>query len=112
MKARIINRGRGPEIEGTRVTVFRVLDFLRDGCDADHIAAELDLSGEQIQAALEYVAAHTSEVDAEYSRILERVQRSNPEAVRAGAVSSTEGLKQRIQAKLQTDTVHADSTRQ
>ena len=30
MTARIINRGRGPEVEGTRVTVYRILDFFRE----------------------------------------------------------------------------------
>ena len=31
MAARIINRGRGPEVAGTRVTVYRIMDFLREG---------------------------------------------------------------------------------
>ena len=31
MSARIIDRGRGPEIEGTRITVYRIMDYVRDG---------------------------------------------------------------------------------
>jgi hypothetical protein len=29
MTARIIDRGRGPEIEGTRITVYDVMDYWR-----------------------------------------------------------------------------------
>jgi len=28
MSAKIIDRGRGPEIEGTRITVYDVMDYL------------------------------------------------------------------------------------
>src|SRR3989442_15866224 len=31
MVARIIDRGRGPEVAGTRVTVYRIMDFVREG---------------------------------------------------------------------------------
>jgi len=31
MGAKIINRGRGPEIEGTRITVYDVLDYTKHG---------------------------------------------------------------------------------
>src|SRR2546430_10648746 len=33
-----INRGRGPEIEGTRITVYRIMDFVRDNCSVTTIA--------------------------------------------------------------------------
>ena len=41
--ASIINRGRGPEIEGTRITVYRVMDFLSMGWHRDLIAVTLRL---------------------------------------------------------------------
>ena len=34
----IINRGRGPEIAGTRITVFDVMDYLKHGWHRDRIA--------------------------------------------------------------------------
>ena len=34
----IINRGRGPEIAGTRITVYDVLDYLQAGWRYDQIA--------------------------------------------------------------------------
>ena len=42
MTTRIINRGRGPEIEGTRITIYRIMDFVRDNCSMTTIADELD----------------------------------------------------------------------
>jgi uncharacterized protein (DUF433 family) len=58
MTTRIINRGRGPEIEGTRVTIYRIMDFVRDNCTMTTIAEELDLSEAQVHAALDYIATN------------------------------------------------------
>ena len=33
-----IDRGRGPEIEGTRITVYDVMDYLQEGWRYDQIA--------------------------------------------------------------------------
>ena len=38
-QAKIINRGRGPEISGTRITVYDVLDYRKLGWHRDRIAA-------------------------------------------------------------------------
>jgi uncharacterized protein (DUF433 family) len=72
MVAQIINRGRGPEIAGTRITVYDVMDYRKHGWHRDRIAAQFRLSSTQIQAALDYIAAHEAEVTTEYERILER----------------------------------------
>ena len=72
MSPTIINRGRGPEISGTRITVYRIMDFVRDCSPAERIADELRLSPEQVQAALAFIAAHTADVEAEYEKILAR----------------------------------------
>ncbi|MGC8639754.1 MAG: DUF433 domain-containing protein [Isosphaeraceae bacterium] len=42
----IINRGRGPELKGTRVTVYLVMDYVRAGAPPQWIAQELDLSAD------------------------------------------------------------------
>jgi Protein of unknown function (DUF433) len=38
MGAKTIDRGRGPEIEGTRITVYDVMDYLQEGWRYDQIA--------------------------------------------------------------------------
>src|SRR5437773_10890190 len=72
MVAQIINRGRGPEIAGTRITVYDVMDYRKHGWHRDRIAAQFLLSSDQIQAALDYIAAHEDQVTRDYEKILER----------------------------------------
>ena len=55
MAGLIIDRGRGPELKGTRVTVYCVMDYVRAGDLPSQIAEDLELSMEQVQAALEYI---------------------------------------------------------
>jgi uncharacterized protein (DUF433 family) len=70
--ATIINRGRGPEIAGTRITVYDVMDYVTDGWHRDEIARLFRLSSRDIQAAFDYIEEHRDRVNAEYQRILER----------------------------------------
>jgi uncharacterized protein (DUF433 family) len=112
MVTRIIDRGRGPEIEGTRVTVYRVMDYLREGSSAQRIAEELDLSSEQVQLAIDYIAAHREEVEVEYEKILRRVSQGNPAWVEAGNARSVEELRARILARASKDQTHVDTARQ
>jgi uncharacterized protein (DUF433 family) len=111
MTTRIINRGRGPEIEGTRITVYRIMDFVRDHCSTTTIADELDLSPAQVQAALDYIAAHHSAVEAEYDRLLRRLQQANPPHIQVGRAKSLDELKQRIHARRLKDIDHAPPDR-
>jgi uncharacterized protein (DUF433 family) len=93
MNAKIIDRGRGPEIAGTRITVYDVWDYARVGHHHTTIAATLGLSSLQVAAALEYIEAHKDQVLADYQQILDRVSRGNPPEV--------EAKLQQSQAKLQ-----------
>ena len=68
---RIIDRGRGPEIEGTRITVYNVIDYRKHGWHRDRIAAQFTLSSDEIQAALDYIESHKEEVMQQYDRNLE-----------------------------------------
>jgi len=44
MGAKIIDRGRGPEIAGTRITVYDVMNYLQEGWRYDQIAGLFRLS--------------------------------------------------------------------
>lgn len=83
MTAAIINRGRGPEIAGTRITVFDIWDYAKDNWHPDAIATTLRLSSAQVSAALDYVEQHREEVLAEYAKIREREMRGNPPELQA-----------------------------
>ena len=82
-KPNIHDRGRGPEIEGTRITVYDVMDYYLDGWPAGRIANWLSQRTDDIQAAIDYIEAHRAEVDEEYRKIVERSERGNPPEVQA-----------------------------
>jgi uncharacterized protein (DUF433 family) len=115
MVAQIINRGRGPEIAGTRITVFDVMDYHKHGWHRDRIAALFRLSSAEIQAALDYIAAHKADVTAEYQRILDRHRDFRyPPDVQA-KVDACRGLAAKrmaeIRARRSGNGQHADDSR-
>lgn len=81
MTPKIIDRGRGPEIEATRITVYDVWDYARYGDHHTYIAAVLGVSSAQVLCALDYIEKHRAEVLADYQAILERHAKGNPPKV-------------------------------
>jgi uncharacterized protein (DUF433 family) len=79
----IIDRGRGPELAGTRVTVFDVLHYLDAGHGPTYIAAVLGIGTPGVQALIRYIEEHKEEVRAENQKILDRIARGNPPEVEA-----------------------------
>ena len=72
MGAKIIDRGRGPEIEGTRITVYDVMDYWKEDWRAEHIAALFRLPIDDIEAAIDYIESHREDVMRVYQQILDR----------------------------------------
>jgi uncharacterized protein (DUF433 family) len=103
-EARIVDRGDGPKIEGTRITVYTVLEYLRDGRSRDSIAAIFGLSSAQVQAAMDYIREHESEVNAAYERIMARIAAGNPPHIQELLKASHE----KMQAKLAQCKADAD----
>ncbi len=83
IEPRIIDRGRGPEIEGTRITVYDVLDYHLDGWHRDMIADNFDISSAQVETAIRHIDEHRDEVMAAYQKMLERDARGNPPELQA-----------------------------
>lgn len=96
MTARIIERGRGPEIEGTRITVYNIMDYTGEMFTPERIGEILDLSVEQVRAARTYIEAHREELEPVYQQMLERERRGNPPWVDALLAGSVEELKRRL----------------
>jgi uncharacterized protein (DUF433 family) len=82
LKPAIADTGRGPQIVGTGITVYDVLDHSRSGWDAVSIACEYGISSPQVEAAIAYADAHP-EVEAQYAEILDRRRRGNSPEVQA-----------------------------
>jgi uncharacterized protein (DUF433 family) len=96
IEAKIIDRGRGPELAGTRITVYDVLDYHELGWHRDMIADTLELSSEQVEIAVRYIEQHRDEVMAEYAEMRARDARGNPPELQA----KLDGARERLQAKL------------
>jgi uncharacterized protein (DUF433 family) len=113
MGAQIINRGRGPEIEGTRITVYDMMDYLQEGWRYDQIAGLFRLPPDDIQAAIAYIEAHKEEVMTVYRQILARHQNVQyaPE-VEAKLARNRQKLQAKlaeIRARQQAESGHADT---
>ena len=96
---KIIDRGRGPEIPGTRITVYHIWEFYRVGDARDDIALTFGLSSRQVQAAMDYIAAHRDEVEREYAKIQERIGQGNSDLVESQLHQNREKLQKRLREK-------------
>lgn len=92
----IVDHGDGLKIEGTRISVYAVFEYLRRGRSRDWIAATLNLSSCQVQAAVDYIRDHETRVAAEYGRIAERIGRGNSPQVE----SQLRANREKVQARL------------
>jgi uncharacterized protein (DUF433 family) len=82
----IQDRGRGPEIAGTRITVYNLLQsFLDPSVTEEEICRVYALTPEQVAAARAYVLSNPDTVLAEHLRIEEKMAAGNPSEVRQQA---------------------------
>jgi uncharacterized protein (DUF433 family) len=89
MSALIHDRGRGPEIVGTRITVYDVFPYLQTGTlDRAQIAELFRITDEQLAAAIDCIDAHREEVLTEHCRIETRNDRGNLPEVEAKLVET------------------------
>jgi uncharacterized protein (DUF433 family) len=84
-KARIIDMGRGPQIEGHRLTVMDAFYYLHRGHGFDFVHRALpSLTREQFDAVVEYVNEHHAELVEKDRRVEERIQRGIAEQAARG----------------------------
>jgi len=72
--AAIIETGRGPTIAGTRISLYDVMDYLKDDWHPKHIARWLRLTPEQIAGAMDYLREHGAEMEQRYANMLRRAE--------------------------------------
>jgi uncharacterized protein (DUF433 family) len=110
-------RGRGPEILGTRITIYNLLsDFLDPTATEASICRMYDLTPEQVAAARAYVLNNPDTVLAEYLQIDTRMSAGNPQEVidkakqtHAAFMSFKEWLVQRQQAAARQSSAESSS---
>jgi uncharacterized protein (DUF433 family) len=107
-KAEIIRTERGLTIAGTRITLYDVMDYFTAGYPAKLIREKLCLTDAQVSAALSYIEAHQTEVEAEYQEVLQIAEDNrqyweerNRELLARLADSSSQSGQEALRAKLQ-----------
>lgn len=70
----IIRTERGLTIAGTRITLYDVMDYLAAQYPPKFIRSLFNLSDAQINAALAYIQANRTEVEAEYQIVLKEAE--------------------------------------
>ncbi|HJY83923.1 MAG TPA: DUF433 domain-containing protein [Candidatus Binatia bacterium] len=70
----VIRTERGLSIAGTRITLYDVMEYVTAGWPPQLIRARLDLTDQQMTAAMAYIALHRAEVEAEYQTVLQAAQ--------------------------------------
>jgi uncharacterized protein (DUF433 family) len=89
----IINRGRGPELAGTRITIYNILPYFEAGWHHSTIAMVYGISSAEVLAFKDYFELHKEEVLAENAKILARIAKGNPPEVEARLVQSKAKLQ-------------------
>lgn len=90
----IHDRGRGPEIVGTRTTVYNLLPYFLDPTYTEfEIAQANGLTPEQVAAARSAAFANADTVLARHMEIEARIEEGNPPEVAAWAERAREDFK-------------------
>jgi uncharacterized protein (DUF433 family) len=66
----IIQTERGLTIAGTRISIYNVMDFLKAQYPSKLIRDRFNLTDAQVNAALSYIEANRTQVEAEYQEAL------------------------------------------
>ncbi len=66
----VVRTSRGLTIAGTRITLYTIMDYLKDEWPPHLIQDWFNLTVQQIQGVLDYIKEHKEEVEAEYQQVL------------------------------------------
>ncbi len=106
----IIRTERGLTIEGTRITLYDVMDYVTEHYPSKFIRAMLNLTEEQVNAALAYIDSHYAEVETEYQLVLKDAEElrqyyeeQNRERIARIAAKPPKPGTEAIRAKLQVE---------
>jgi len=112
----IIRTERGLSIAGTRITLYDVMDYVTAEYPPKFIRGMLNLTDEQVNAALFYIEANRAEVEAEYQTVLKEAEeirqyweeRNREHFARIAAMPPKPG-REAIWAKLQAQKARHES---
>ena len=102
----IIDRGRGPELAGTRITIYNLVPYILAGWHYEKIAGLYRISPADVLAMMDYFEQHKDDVLAVHAKIEARNAKGNPpevEAIRAKGKAKLQALRAELERKRQTE---------
>src|SRR5215210_3858971 len=70
----VVRTERGLTIAGTRITLYSVMDYVKEDWPPKLIRDWLNLTDEQITGAMQYIAELREEVEDEYQKVLQQAE--------------------------------------
>ena len=118
-KVTIVRTERGLTIAGTRITLYDVIDHLKAHYPPKFIRDVFNLTDEQLGAALSYIEAHQTDVEAEYQEVLKSAEETrhyweerNRERFARIAASPPRSEYEAARVKLQERRAQREATKQ
>jgi len=78
-----VNIDKFGRIDGSRTTIYHVMDYYVERDAPEYIIKWLPLSLEQVHAAFRFIEENKAEVQAKYQKMLDREARGNPQEIEA-----------------------------
>jgi uncharacterized protein (DUF433 family) len=70
----VVRTERGLTIAGTRITLYDVMDYLKEDWPPKLIRDWLNLTDEQIAGVMNYIAEHKEEAETEYEQVVREAE--------------------------------------
>jgi len=70
----VIRTGRGLTVAGTRITLYAIMDFIKEDYPPKLIRYKFNLTEQQMADVLAYIDEHREEVEAEYQQVIKEAE--------------------------------------
>jgi uncharacterized protein (DUF433 family) len=70
----IVQTPRGPSIKGTRLTIYHLMEYLKDGWTPKHTAQWFDLTPEEMDEVMAYLKANEAKLEEKYAEVMRRAE--------------------------------------
>lgn len=70
----VIRTDRGLSVSGTRITLYAIMDFIKDGWASHLIRDWFGLTDRQISDVMKYIDTYREQVEAEYKLVLKQAE--------------------------------------
>jgi uncharacterized protein (DUF433 family) len=67
-------RDRGLSVAGTRITLYLLMDYIKEGYPTKFIKGFFNLTDEQMADVMDYIETHKTEFEAEYQLVLRKAE--------------------------------------